>query len=405
MKQIQKFLFSIQLGSLLLAGFVVTAPAQAANCTYTISAAPDKTSIKPADTVTFSASVTRAGSLSDCTNSIQFELDMVAQNSTNRPSDLGPVGTQTASFNGNVAQTTIPFNAQAYTGATQMTFKVTAYNSVGLIGLTASSPINITISGGGTQSGSLSPQVYFNPQKASYGPTDGISVNVHVDSGNWNNLDPGITSLYYILTVNGTQVGTMTVDRSRAQSGDVYWDNSGQGIPISSANSFTNGSNTVKVAIWQAGTSLLLGEGTANLPAQGLANPGTNPGSTNPGTNAGTGNPGTNPGSTNPGTNPGSNTAGVQFTSPIKDTNLLELFLRMLKLLMATLGGLAVLMIIVGGFRMVLASGNEEAYSTAKKTITWAVLGLVVALLSFVIIVIVQNALGATLPNPSSFFQ
>ncbi|HVY68070.1 MAG TPA: pilin, partial [Patescibacteria group bacterium] len=86
-------------------------------------------------------------------------------------------------------------------------------------------------------------------------------------------------------------------------------------------------------------------------------------------------------------------------TNPIQDTNLFDLFFRLLKILMGILGAIAVLMIIIGGFRMVIAQGNEEAYTKAKSTITWAIIGLVIALLSFSIVIIVQNILGANLPS------
>jgi hypothetical protein len=45
---------------------------------------------------------------------------------------------------------------------------------------------------------------------------------------------------------------------------------------------------------------------------------------------------------------------------------------------------------------MITAAGNEETYGQAKKTVTWAVLGLIVAMLSFSIVAIVQNLLQAT---------
>jgi len=60
---------------------------------------------------------------------------------------------------------------------------------------------------------------------------------------------------------------------------------------------------------------------------------------------------------------------------------------------------ISVLFIIVGGFKMVMSQGNEEALTAAKRTIVWAVLGLVVAVLSFSIIAIVQNLLGVTIPT------
>jgi hypothetical protein len=52
-----------------------------------------------------------------------------------------------------------------------------------------------------------------------------------------------------------------------------------------------------------------------------------------------------------------------------------------------------VIMIIIGGFRMIFAQGNEEAFGKAKKTITYAVIGLVVAVMSFSIVQIISNIL------------
>lgn len=58
----------------------------------------------------------------------------------------------------------------------------------------------------------------------------------------------------------------------------------------------------------------------------------------------------------------------------------------------------AVAFIVIGGFRMVISQGNEETLLAAKKTITWAILGLLAAVLSFAIIAIVQNLVGVNIP-------
>jgi uncharacterized membrane protein len=71
------------------------------------------------------------------------------------------------------------------------------------------------------------------------------------------------------------------------------------------------------------------------------------------------------------------------------------MFLYIGKGFLALIGAWAVIAIIIGGFRMILAQGNEEAYGQAKKSIQWAVIGVVVALLSFSIIAIVQDLLSA----------
>lgn len=118
---------------------------------------------------------------------------------------------------------------------------------------------------------------------------------------------------------------------------------------------------------------------------------GTNPGGTGTTTNPGGGGTTTNPG------------GGVgSFQNPLAGSvdNLVDFFLRMLRIMMSILGGLSVLFIVVGGFQYVLSAGNEESAGKARKTITYAIIGLVVALLSFAIIAIVQNLLGASIQNP-----
>jgi hypothetical protein len=71
------------------------------------------------------------------------------------------------------------------------------------------------------------------------------------------------------------------------------------------------------------------------------------------------------------------------------------MFLYIGKGFLALIGAWAVIAIIIGGFRMILAQGNEEAYGQANKSIQRAVIGVVVALLSFSIIAIVQDLLSA----------
>lgn len=50
------------------------------------------------------------------------------------------------------------------------------------------------------------------------------------------------------------------------------------------------------------------------------------------------------------------------------------------------IGIIAVIMIVVGGIRYVLSGGNGENTKAAQETILYAVVGLVVALLSFAIV-------------------
>jgi hypothetical protein len=53
----------------------------------------------------------------------------------------------------------------------------------------------------------------------------------------------------------------------------------------------------------------------------------------------------------------------------------------------------AVIVIIIAGFRMATAGGNADQLTKAKKTLIWAILGLVVAFMSFAIVRIIQGLL------------
>lgn len=53
----------------------------------------------------------------------------------------------------------------------------------------------------------------------------------------------------------------------------------------------------------------------------------------------------------------------------------------------------AIIMIVVSGFRMLTGAGNESQYTHAKKTLTWSIVGLLVALMSFAIVQITLNIL------------
>jgi hypothetical protein len=87
--------------------------------------------------------------------------------------------------------------------------------------------------------------------------------------------------------------------------------------------------------------------------------------------------------------------------NPLATDELTTLFLWIAKGMLSIVAVWAVIFIIVGGFQMVMSQGNEEAYTTAKKTVIYAVLGVIVSILSFSIIAVVQNLLHADIrPGP-----
>lgn len=70
-----------------------------------------------------------------------------------------------------------------------------------------------------------------------------------------------------------------------------------------------------------------------------------------------------------------------------------ELVVVTLQILLLIVGSLAVIYLMYGGFRYITSSGNEEQTEAAKKTITNAILGLVIVILSFALITIIARLL------------
>ncbi len=54
-------------------------------------------------------------------------------------------------------------------------------------------------------------------------------------------------------------------------------------------------------------------------------------------------------------------------------------------------GGLSLLFVIIGSVQILTAYGNDERLVAAKKTLTWAIAGLVIALLSYAVVQIITS--------------
>lgn len=71
-----------------------------------------------------------------------------------------------------------------------------------------------------------------------------------------------------------------------------------------------------------------------------------------------------------------------------------QFLVRLAKIIFILLGSVATIVILVGAFRMAMSQGNSDAVTTAKRTVTWAIIGLVVAILSYSIVAILQSFIG-----------
>lgn len=85
--------------------------------------------------------------------------------------------------------------------------------------------------------------------------------------------------------------------------------------------------------------------------------------------------------------------SGGQTSSSNKLYGKDSLLAKATSLISVLIGIAAVIMIIVGGFKYVLSNGNSEAINSAKNTIIYAVIGLVIALVAQGLIALVISKL------------
>lgn len=84
----------------------------------------------------------------------------------------------------------------------------------------------------------------------------------------------------------------------------------------------------------------------------------------------------------------GGNDGGLTFEQNLKN---------IVNILLYILGAIAVIMIIIGGVRYTTANGEASSIKSAKDTILYAVIGLIVAIMAYAI---VNFVVGAFTPKP-----
>ena len=86
------------------------------------------------------------------------------------------------------------------------------------------------------------------------------------------------------------------------------------------------------------------------------------------------------------------NPSGFFVTRPGTDVKSIITFA--INTLLGLLGLVSMLFIIIGGYQYVMSGANEELAEKGKKTLTNAIIGLVIAILSYVILRVVVGTLG-----------
>ena len=79
-------------------------------------------------------------------------------------------------------------------------------------------------------------------------------------------------------------------------------------------------------------------------------------------------------------------------------TGVAKLFTDIIQILIGVSGVLSLIFIIIGGIKIITASGDEKKMASAQATITYAIIGLVVTALAFVILRVVQYFLRSNVP-------
>jgi type IV secretory pathway VirB2 component (pilin) len=78
--------------------------------------------------------------------------------------------------------------------------------------------------------------------------------------------------------------------------------------------------------------------------------------------------------------------SGVDAVNSGNDTSLEDMITSVINVLLYIAGIIAVIMIIVGGIKYMTSSGDSSGISSAKNTVLYAIIGLVLVILAFAIV-------------------
>lgn len=73
-----------------------------------------------------------------------------------------------------------------------------------------------------------------------------------------------------------------------------------------------------------------------------------------------------------------------------------SIFQRVTNILLFLVGAISVIMLIIGGIRYVISGGDQNQVTSAKNTILYAIVGIIVAFLSYSAVNFVTTQLGQT---------
>lgn len=85
------------------------------------------------------------------------------------------------------------------------------------------------------------------------------------------------------------------------------------------------------------------------------------------------------------------NAMAINVTNPISTTDFAKIVENVLLWMLSVAGSIAIFAFIAGGIMYMTSSGDEQKASSAKKVITWTIIGMVLILASYAIIVVIDE--------------
>lgn len=80
------------------------------------------------------------------------------------------------------------------------------------------------------------------------------------------------------------------------------------------------------------------------------------------------------------------------ITQNNSDATLTDFTVRIINYILGFSSALAILFIIIGGVQYITSSGNEDKIKVAKKTLTYAIIGLLMVMFALVIVKLIKSA-------------
>jgi uncharacterized membrane protein YjfL (UPF0719 family) len=92
---------------------------------------------------------------------------------------------------------------------------------------------------------------------------------------------------------------------------------------------------------------------------------------------------------------PGGGGGGVRIENPLEADSITEFFLDIIQILLIFAVPIIVFFIILSGFKLVTAQGNDAQISEGKRAFLYALIGALLILGAYVILEVIQQTVGA----------